>query len=267
MMEGLGLNTGGQGPDSDLMRQAENMWKMLDDLAENNPDGYQTFVSSNIEQGKQAMETERESEVKEYTRPLEKSSFKATLQVGFELKPKIDSSELKAPSSVMLNKKLIESKKFHGDMLLSIFSMNDQTSTAPPSLDHYKFKIAGQDIAGSVCVAFSIADAAGLLTAPMSEGARSSLGKTLSRLHGIIPFEVLNTQKAAKMAEKDCIDPNIYICQMNPNEIKRLPGYFDIAKSSEIPKEIVLDGMIMEARQKKASPHEVISKLKIRNPN
>lgn len=35
----------------DQMAQAENIWKMLDDMAENNPDGYKSFVNSNIKEG------------------------------------------------------------------------------------------------------------------------------------------------------------------------------------------------------------------------
>lgn len=234
------------------------MWKMLDDLAEHNPDGYKQFVNSNLEQGKQAMQSEREKEVKEYTKSLPKDSFKATLKVPFELIPKVDSSEIKAPISVMIDNKFTGLKPYRGVLLVSIFSLKDQSSSAPISIDHFKIKVSGFEVGGSVCAVFSSSDASGLLTTPMSETARVALGKTMSRLHGLLPIEVLKHQQDSKVEEKLCIDPNLYVCQLKANQIGRLPGYVDLEGKNTSPEKIILDGLILEQRQKNLPTKKVL---------
>lgn len=34
-----------------LLRQADHMWKMLDNMAENNPEGYQRFIKKQLQEG------------------------------------------------------------------------------------------------------------------------------------------------------------------------------------------------------------------------
>ena len=47
------------------------MWKMLDDLAENDPDAYSKFIKGNLEQGTEQMKKEREATTQKYTFPVE----------------------------------------------------------------------------------------------------------------------------------------------------------------------------------------------------
>lgn len=249
LMAGLGLG-GDKGGNSDMMKQAENMWKMLDDLAENNPEGYQKFVSSNIEQGKQVIKTEHEKEVKDYTRSLSKDSFKATLLVNFELRPKLDTADLKAPTSVMIDQKLAKSKTLKGSVLISIFSVKDQPSDSPPSLDHMAVHTRDIHISASVCAAFSPADASGLLASPMTGGARLAIGHALDRLDGLLPREVARQQRCDSMPDGECIDARVYVCCMMPDDLKRLPRYVDCRGGTDMPKSVVLDSLLIEAKQR-----------------
>ena len=34
-----------------LLKQADHMWKMLDNMAENNPEGYQRFIKKQLQEG------------------------------------------------------------------------------------------------------------------------------------------------------------------------------------------------------------------------
>jgi len=34
-----------------LLRQADHMWKVLDNMAENNPEGYQRFIKKQLQEG------------------------------------------------------------------------------------------------------------------------------------------------------------------------------------------------------------------------
>lgn len=249
LMAGLALS-GDKGGNSDMMKQAENMWKMLDDLAENNPEGYQKFVSSNIEQGKQVIQTEHEKEVKDYTRSLSKDAFKATLLVNFELRPKLDTADLKAPTSVMIDQKLAKSKPLKGSILISIFSVKDQPSESPPSLDHIKVITRDIHISASACAAFSPADASGLLASPMTAGARSALGMTLGRLDAVMPIEVARQQRCDRVSDGDCIDAGVYVCCMMPGDLKRLAGYVDCRGGTDMPETVMLDSVLIDAKKR-----------------
>ena len=38
--------------EDDMMKQAQTIWSMLDELADSNPDGYQKFIEKNLSKGK-----------------------------------------------------------------------------------------------------------------------------------------------------------------------------------------------------------------------
>ena len=47
---------GGKGDRDTATEQAERIWKMLDELAEENPEAYKKFVNNNIREGKEMFE-------------------------------------------------------------------------------------------------------------------------------------------------------------------------------------------------------------------
>ena len=47
------------------MQQAQSLWKMLDEMSQNNPSSYKTFVESNIKQGLDDMKEKKTKEVEE----------------------------------------------------------------------------------------------------------------------------------------------------------------------------------------------------------
>jgi len=59
------FNLGGLNLKPDEMKQAEHIWKMLDDMAENNPESYKQFIQKSVSEGVQNAKTEREKEIKE----------------------------------------------------------------------------------------------------------------------------------------------------------------------------------------------------------
>ena len=243
LLSGLGLD---EGQNKGLLKQAENMWKMLDDLAENNPDGYQTFIQNNIEQGKEVIKEEKEAEIKEFTRPLHKKDFTATLKIDFLLKLKIDLSDLNAPSSVILDNSVKKVKEYKGSLLLSVFSLNDQRAELQTSFDHFNFRFDKAEVCCSVCVAFSPSSAAGLLANPMAPNSRTDLTGTLGNLQALIPYEA----KKSLALKKSPIEfsPAAYDCLLIPSSLGRLPGYLDCDNKSSIPSSMVLGSLIAEKK-------------------
>ena len=53
------------GDDPETKKQAEHIWKMLDDMSQNDPEGYQKFIQSNIKTGVEEMKAKKEKEDKE----------------------------------------------------------------------------------------------------------------------------------------------------------------------------------------------------------
>ena len=47
------LLKGLSGGDPEMLKQAEQYWKMLDDMAEKEPTEYKQFIDSNMKQGEQ----------------------------------------------------------------------------------------------------------------------------------------------------------------------------------------------------------------------
>ena len=221
LLSGLGID-GKNGDNKDLLKQAENMWKMLDDLADNNPDGYKSFISSNMEQGKQVMDEEREAKVKEFTRKIEKDSFKVTVKIDFKLKPRIDTSDLKAPTSVLLNEKLATLREYKGSVLLSIFSIKDQKPELNPSFDHFNFRFENSDICCSVCAALCPSSANGMIANPMTVEAKNQLSIILGMLHEQITIEIVKSKK--KPQDMD-LSPKIYYCELIPSTLGKVNGF------------------------------------------
>ena len=52
-----------EGLSKDDMKQAESIWKMLDDMSKNDSEGYDKFVSKNIKQGVDEMKKKEEKEM------------------------------------------------------------------------------------------------------------------------------------------------------------------------------------------------------------
>lgn len=249
LLAGLGIDKGAS-ENGDLMRQAENMWKMLDDLAENNPDGYQQFVSNNISQGKEALEKERIEEEKAFTRNISKDDFVATLKVDFLLKPKVDQEELKAHSSVVIDKR--GSTTYRGSLLMSVFSIKDQKPDLSPSIDKMNFKFDKKnEVCCSFCAAFSPPSAKGLLMAPISEIARRDLSAALSIIKNTLVREARNHITKHKL-EID-IDPKLHEFDLLPATLGRLQGYLDCEAKVSPPTSMVLESLLIESKRNKDS--------------
>lgn len=246
LLAGLGIDQGK--PDSDMLRQAESMWKMLDDLADSNPEGYQQFVSSNISQGKEAIEKEREAETQAFTRKLAKDDFVATLKVDFLLKPKIAEEDLKAPKSVVIDKRVLTT--YRGSLLLSIFAVKDQNQGLPPSIDKITFRFDKKnEVCCSVCAALSPSNARGLLSIPMTEEARRDLSATLSKFHTLFPREA-KKHILLKKLELD-YDPRLHIFELLPSTLGKLQTYLDCDGKTSPPSSIILESLIEDQKLKK----------------
>lgn len=247
LLSGLGVGKGPQ--DTDLMRQAENIWKMLDDLSENNPDGYQQFISSNISQGKEAIRKEREEEMQAYTRPLLKNDFVVTLKVDFLLKPKVDVNDLKAPTSVLINKKSLKSYK--GSLLLSFFAIKEQKPDLPPSVDRFSLRFnIKEDVCCSALAALHPSSAKGLVQTPMEESSRRDMSRALSIVQHKFPREAKKYLLQNKLDLE--YDPEFHNFEFLPATLGKLKGYLDCEGKTEIPKSIVLES-VMAADKTKAS--------------
>lgn len=250
LLEGLGLKGDGKG-NADMLRQAENMWKMLDDLAEKDPSSYKQFISKNLESGAEAIKKERENEIKEFTKPLCKDAYKMTLQTTFKLQPLKNVEEMNEFKSVVIDEKTIPTRKYEGVLLVSVFSHQSQPSNLSTSLDHFKVKLNGTSIVFSSSSVFFPSDASGLLSTPMTQPSRQALANTLGRLQASIPIEFKRWQIQQKVPQEDLIEPRLYSCLIAADQLKKLPdGYRDAEGSTQLPKEILLDSVMAAALQK-----------------
>jgi hypothetical protein len=252
LLSGLGLDNGKD--QGDLLRQAENMWKMLDDLSENDPESYKKFVSTNIEQGKKTLEEQREAEIKDFTRTLAKDDFVATLKIDFLLKPRVDLSDIQAPKSVVIDEK--SRTEYKGSLLLSVFAVKDQRADLQPSLDHFGFRFEKNEVCCSVCVAYTPSSARGLLAAPMAQESRKDLSATLGLLQALVPAETKKSMIQQKLSID--FDPKFYTVQFLPSTMGRLNGYLDCKKGSP-PTSMVLESLLAEHKIK-AQKEEKASK-------
>ncbi|KAL4442210.1 hypothetical protein ABPG74_009228 [Tetrahymena malaccensis] len=76
------------GLNNDQLKQAENIWKMLDDLSESNPEGYKNFVKNNLQNGFEEIKKEKDEKMQELKVKAEPAfllKMQATLQ-SFKLK-------------------------------------------------------------------------------------------------------------------------------------------------------------------------------------
>ncbi|KAL4482782.1 hypothetical protein ABPG72_022342 [Tetrahymena utriculariae] len=76
------------GLNNDQLKQAENIWKMLDDLSESNPEGYKNFVKNNLQNGFEEIKKEKDEKIQELkvnADPAFLLKMQATLQ-SFKLK-------------------------------------------------------------------------------------------------------------------------------------------------------------------------------------
>lgn len=127
LLGGLG---GGQSMDNGMKQRMEDMWKMLDDLADNNPEEYQKFIKGNIEAGMQGVKDDKEKWIKENTRKLKGEYYKYTLVGELEVYP-----SFKTPG-------LVETEKFNspdtGKLFINIFVHPDIKSPETIAIDHRK---------------------------------------------------------------------------------------------------------------------------------
>ncbi len=47
--------------DPETKKQAENIWKMLDDMSQNNPDEYKNFIKKNMKEGFESMKEKKKN--------------------------------------------------------------------------------------------------------------------------------------------------------------------------------------------------------------
>lgn len=114
------------GSDPQLKSRAESMWKMLDDLANNNPDGYKDFIQSNMKSGIEHIQKEKKEKEKKVTYPLSSSHFRYQLVVPLVLYPQQAPGLLLKPTD----------KPNTGVFFINIFT-HDALSDTMISCDHW----------------------------------------------------------------------------------------------------------------------------------
>lgn len=74
------------GNDPQMLQQMNNMVKMLDDLAENDPEGYKKFIKGNLEQGTEEFKKEKEQMEKNFTVEISPKDYVMTVSFPLVLK-------------------------------------------------------------------------------------------------------------------------------------------------------------------------------------
>jgi hypothetical protein len=143
------------GNDPKLIEQMNNMVKMLDDLAENDPEGYKKFIKGNLEQGSAEMKKEMKQKVDEITRDIGENNFVMTLTFPLTLR-KDHLPEV--PRGVLISEPAQECKLPEaGRLLLSVLKYSNHP--ADPSSGHLQARQVGNTISVSMIVVISPGDA------------------------------------------------------------------------------------------------------------
>ena len=61
--------------DENLQKQANQLWKMLDNMAESDPDEYKKFVETNIKSGMEDIKKEEQTKKEKKMRKISKDNF------------------------------------------------------------------------------------------------------------------------------------------------------------------------------------------------
>ena len=133
------------------------MWKMLDDLSENDPDGYSKFIKGNLEQGREQIKKERDLKVQKYTFPVESGPvISLTFPVTLTSKPPVDqnSSTKDASSKIssMLAPELHEALPKQAILFFNIFSHSKLSQVDLPSLGKFAYRLSGDGLNLSMSV-------------------------------------------------------------------------------------------------------------------
>lgn len=144
--------------DSGMIQQMENMWKMLDDMAENDPEQYKSFVSSNVKRGAEEIKKEKEKELEQFSVNTADGTYLMTLALTVFLK------EIKPPEDMDAPKKKVGIIEMDSDSILpksgtcwmNIIAFKHLNQTENPSLDHFEVSIDNKaGVMMSVTVAIS----------------------------------------------------------------------------------------------------------------
>lgn len=73
------------GGDESMKKQANQLWKMLDDMADSDPDGYKKFIDTNMKKGMEVMKKEKEQKKAPLMRQISSKKFGIQLQYWLEL--------------------------------------------------------------------------------------------------------------------------------------------------------------------------------------
>ncbi len=192
---GLG---GSPGEHQDLMKQAENMLKMLDDMADNDPEGYQKFIQGNLKQGKEFFEKEQQELAKKYTFSVEGTpalsltfslSLTSTQPDGKDQKPL--SSGIASILSTQPHKALPK----EGVLFLNIFSHSKLVGIEHPSLSNFIYRLTENSIAFSADIFLSPDKCSAIKN--MTQEWKKTLGMALDRVQYHINKEMSSILKKA----------------------------------------------------------------------
>lgn len=127
--------------DSGMIQQMENMWKMLDDMAEHDPEQYKSFVASNVKRGAEEIKKEKEKELEPYTCSTTEGTYLMTLALPVFLKDIQPPEDMDAPKKrvgiIEMNSDTILPKS--GTCWMNIIAFKQLNQTENPSLDHFEF--------------------------------------------------------------------------------------------------------------------------------
>lgn len=137
LLDKLGL---GKDVDDNLVQKMENMWKMLDDMAEHDPEQYKSFVKSNVQRGTEEIKKEKEKQLEPYTFKTAEGTYLMTLALPLSLKDHTPAEDMDAPKKrvaiIDLSADSILPKS--GICTMNIISFKQLNQADEPSFDHFE---------------------------------------------------------------------------------------------------------------------------------
>lgn len=121
------------GDNEEYMQKANEIWSMLDDMSQNDPNSYKKFIESQFEKNKEEVKKKREEELKKTTEELGEGKGKFIFRLKFAILLK--EQELKKNNEIGVENKFLigdeeegeqERKNWpeEGEIFLNIFEHN-----------------------------------------------------------------------------------------------------------------------------------------------
>jgi hypothetical protein len=207
------LKLGGSN-DGALLQQMENMWKMLDDMAENDPDQYKSFVASNVKRGAEEIKKEKEKELEPYTFKTTDGTYIMTLVLPVSLKDVSPAEDMETPKRKVgiidlgADSLLPDS----GTCFMNVIAFKQLDKHEDPSTDHFEYSCDNNSEI-RVSLTTAISEKAAFMIKNRCANWKEALAKCIAASQGLLNQKMI-------MIRKQYLDKHAKKTDTKPTELE-----------------------------------------------